>query len=58
MHPRRPGGAAVTQEQLSGELGRILGLLMHHEGSLERAIEQVESEIADWRGAITPEKPE
>lgn len=44
----------MTQEQLSGELGRILGLLMHHEGSLERAIEQVESEIADWRSAITP----
>lgn len=44
----------MTQKELSGELGRILGLLMHQEGSLERAVEQVEAEIADWRKAITP----
>lgn len=43
----------MNQKELSGELGRILGLLMHREGSLERAIEQVEAEIADWRKAIT-----
>jgi hypothetical protein len=44
----------MTQKELSGEMGRILGLLMHQEGSLERAVEQVEAEIADWRAAITP----
>lgn len=43
----------MDQEQLSGEIGRLLGLMMHREGSLERAIEQIEAEIAYWRAAIT-----
>lgn len=43
----------MSQEQLAAEIGRLLGLLMHHNGSLERAIEEIENEIADWRAAIT-----
>lgn len=44
----------MTQREVAAELGRIIGELFHSEGSLERAVEELEHQVADWRAAITP----
>jgi hypothetical protein len=49
----------MTQQEVSAEIGRLLGLLFHSKGSLVGAVEELEHTIADWRAAITPaEKPD
>ena len=47
----------MTQQEVSAEIGRILGVLFHTKGSLEAAVEELEHTIADWRAALA-HKPE
>lgn len=48
----------MTQRKLAAEIGRLIGELRHDEGSLERAIEAIEAEIADWRAELSPTEQE